>query len=774
MATGRDNIDLIWNVGELVHLFERETSVESFLQDVVELIADHMEADVCSVYLLDERTDVLVLRATRGLSKASVGKVTLEPGEGITGAALKELRPIIADKASSNPHFKLIPGLDEEPYQAFLAVPIRHGLSRIGVLVLQHRRAGFFSGHDARALQVIASQLAATLENIEFLMELRKAPAMLPEGREDSRFVFIRGDRGSGGIGVGLAVAFGERQDAMVDEGAGEHRELSVPRAVEVFRSAVDATHAQLEELQYSVEDSLSDVASLIFSTHLLMLMDVEFTGRMMEAIEGGVDPTQAVVGIVNEYVSLFSRSSNPRVQEKAVDVKDLGHRIIRNLRGDDGGPIDYTGQIVVARDLFPSELVKLAAQNVEGIVLAAGSATAHVSILARSLDITTVQTRDERIFDIIDGSPLIVDGLAGTIFVNPDRAMVAEFSEKKARLMGLSEAEVEVPAIAYTTEGVRIDVAANINLFHDTTLAARTRANGIGLYRSEFPFIIRNAFPSEEEQYIVYRRIVESAGANPVVLRTLDIGGDKRLQYLDELAEPNPFLGFRGIRFSLAYPDLFRDQLRAMLRAGADADLHILFPMISSVDELLEAKDHVASCIAELAAEDLPVHPQPKLGAMVELPSAVEGIENLAHHADFLSIGTNDLVMYMIGVDRTNERVMGMYRPHHPAVLRALARVIAAADAAGKPISVCGDAAADPAVLRFLLGTGLRRLSVDPKLIPRTRKLISSLSLRHLETVSRRLLSCGSIREVETLLRDEGLNGTEPDAGIAPEVSAP
>ena len=764
MAGERDNIELIWSVGQLVHLFEQESSVESFLRDVVGLVADHMKADVCSIYLYDEQEQKLVLRATKGLEEASVGSVFLEPGEGITGAALKELRPILEEQGATNPHFKHIPGMGEEPFQAFLAVPIRQGLSRIGVLVLQHKKAGFFSGKDARALQVIASQLAATLENVEILMELRKAPRETEAG-ERGPLVFLRGEQSCGGIGVGSLLLFGTPDQGMAEALSRPESTGSSPagsRGVEAFKQAVETSRQQLEKLQYSLDERLADVASLIFSTHLLMLMDVEFTGRMQTAIEKGQPAAAAVVSVVNEYVNLFSKTANPRVQEKAVDVKDLGHRILANLQGGTEATADYSGMVVVARSLFPSELVKLAAQSVEGVILAAAGATAHISILARSLEIPTVLTRDERAFDMSDGAPVIVDGLAGTVFVNPEPAMLEEFRERKQRL--LEQPEEEAPEEAKTRDGFEIDVAANVNLFHDTRLATKSKAAGIGLYRSEFPFIIRNAFPSEEEQYAIYRRIVEASDGKPVVLRTLDIGGDKQLQYLDPVTEANPFLGFRGIRFSLAHPDLFREQVRAMLRAGTNSDLHILFPMISSVDEFLEARELVQASVRELVNEGLETQQSPLLGAMIELPSAVEAVEELVEVADFLSIGTNDLVMYMIGVDRTNERVMDMYRPHHPAVLRALARIIRAADRANKPVSVCGDAASDGAVLRFLIGAGLRRISVDPKLIGRTRREVSELSVAELQELAERLLAAGSIRQVESIL--EG-------AGVAPKAPA-
>jgi phosphotransferase system enzyme I (PtsP) len=744
----KNNIDLIWSVAELASLFGKETSLEGFLSDVVGLIATHMKADACSIFLYDEDADVLVLRATRGLNPESVGSLKLNLGEGITGTALKELRPIREGRSKDSPYYMPVPNINEERYESMLAVPIKRGLTRIGAMVLHHGKPDYFDLQDTRAIQAIASQLAATLENVEILMEIhgereqRATEEALPAGS------VIRGKAVSRGLAAGKAVSFGRRSGQFR---LYEHEHEFGTEGLSRFRRALKLSQEQLEALQLEVEDDYSDVASLIFSSHLLMLRDEEFVGRMQREVEAGLHPESAVVKVVNEYVDIFTSSDNQRLQEKTQDVKDLGHRIIRNLSGAQDEAGDYKHQIVIASELFPSELVKIATQHAEGVILLDGGITAHISILARSFGLAVVLTRDKRVFQLPEETELVVDAYQGDIYVSPDE----EVREAFASNLRAKETAIDVDSIpeeTYTRDGVRIEIQANINISHDVKTARRYRGESIGLYRSEFPFLVRNDFPTEEEQYRIYRRVIAGMGKHEAVLRTLDIGGDKVIAQ-PELAETNPFLGYRGIRFSLGNEDLFRDQLRAMLRAGRGVTLKILLPMISSVDEFLSSQEILQGCLADLAAEGVPHNEEPLLGTMVELPSAVEVIEGLVRHADFLSVGTNDLVMYMLAVDRSNDRIGSMYKDYHPAVLRVLERIARAANEYDTPVSMCGDAAADPVMLEFFLGVGFTTFSVEPRQIPDMKRAVTRASVADATRVAEAMLGMETIAEVEAFL---------------------
>jgi phosphotransferase system enzyme I (PtsP) len=418
-----------------------------------------------------------------------------------------------------------------------------------------------------------------------------------------------------------------------------------------------------------------------------------------------------------------------------------------------DSAQADYEGRIIIARELLPSELLKLAAQRAAGLVLLSGAATSHVALLARSLRLPTVLIDRQDLLQWVEDQNLLLDAIQGTLFIEPDAGVQASYQRLLEERQRIEQLEPQVEDETHSSDGVRVRLLANINLLSDLEPATRLKAEGIGLYRSEFPFIVRDNFPTEEEQYRIYQRLIDRMNGKPVTLRTLDIGGDKSLSYAPNQNEPNPFLGLRAIRYSLRNRPVFTQQLRAMLRAGVNQQLKIMFPLISSVDEFVQAKEIVHQCIAELAAEELPHNPHPQLGLMVELPSAVELIEELAQEADFLSIGTNDLIQYMLAVDRTNEQISDLYVPYHPAVLRALYRVAEAALRNDIEASICGDIAADPHMMVFLLGCGIRSFSVDARHIPYLQQHITRTNVEEARRNAMKVLRLSRIDEITASL---------------------
>ncbi|HMP72157.1 MAG TPA: phosphoenolpyruvate--protein phosphotransferase [Kiritimatiellia bacterium] len=745
---------MICNIGELAGLFERSASLEDFLQTVVSVVAYHMRAAVCSVYLYDEDGQELVLRATQGLNKESVGKVRLKLGEGLSGIALKELRPIREGSAFHNPNFKFFPGIEEEKYQAFLAVPIVRGLVRVGVMVLQDPVQDYFDENDTKALIAIAAQLASTIENAKLLMALHRirtdlaAEAKGPPAEPLPKF--IKGRPGARGHGRGRAVVIGAEAEGFVDEGS-----LTLPGGtLEDFLYALKQTEIQLEALQVQMDRRLADVASMIFSAHILILKDRKFSGAMGDLIRGGLSAREAIVRVVSEYVRLFAKSPNPRLQEKVQDVKDLGRRLIGNLVRDNEESPDYTDHVIVARELLPSDILKLSAQNAEGLVLVGGGETAHVTILARSLDLPMVMVNEPRLLEEGGELRLLVDGDQGNLYLNPDGEILAQFDQLDATRREAEGYGERMGPETRTRDGTRVRLMANINMLSELEAAKQLKAEGVGLYRSEFPFIVRTSFPSEEEQYRVYRRLVEEMAGHEITFRTLDVGGDKILSYGPGSAEANPFLGLRAIRFSFRYRDVFEQQLRAMLRAGVDAKVRIMFPLISSVEDFVEARKVVGECIAQLAREGVAHHGSPKLGVMIEVPAAVGVVEELAREADFLSIGGNDLVQYILAVDRTNEQLSDFYVSHHPAVLRALERIAVAARKHKRPLSFCGEMAADPRMLPFLVGIGIHAFSVEPRRIPSVHQVVTKLSYGVCGKGAKKVLKLGRLAEIDAAIR--------------------
>jgi phosphotransferase system enzyme I (PtsP) len=718
------------------------------------LVSKNLGTPVCSIYLYDDDADDLVLKATVGLNPGAVNRVRMRSGQGLVGTVMATRQAVCEGHASQNPHFRYFPETDELPYESFLAVPIHKGVVKVGVLVVQHTQADYFETSDIMALKATGAQLAAVLENARLFMDLQRM-CRVPD-RPVPQLGFIKGQRTAGGYAHARSRIWGRSHGLLLAD-----TEVLDRGALVDFRQAVKITAEQLDALQERCARKLPESAALIFAAHFMMLKDPKFIDRMAERIENGEPATRAVRQVARHYLDLFADSPHPYIREKVSDIEDLAGRLLTNLLpADAAGGVDTGGMVVIARSLYPSELLKLAAESVAGIVLTNGGVTSHTAIIARSLKIPMVVVQHPELMHLEEGTPVLVDGDVGNIYVDPPADIIDRFDARnRTRRQMAAQVLPEQAGAARTADGTRVDLLANINLLGELPLAREVAAAGIGLYRTEFPFLIRPAFPSETEQYLVYRQVIQAMAGRPVVFRTLDIGGEKTLAYTNTAREPNPELGLRSIRFTLAHRDVFEQQVRAILRAAADSDtVGIMFPLISSVDDFLSARQVVVDCLERLAAEGLAHHDHPSIGMMVELPAVVESMADFAAEADFFAIGTNDFVQYMLGVDRSNKRVADYYRPEHPSVLRALQRMVRIANHHGKPISVCGEMGHDETMIPFLLGIGLRRLSIDPQFIPMVHRRIAELSVDACREHARALLSAGRIEAVQHILSREAV----------------
>ena len=746
MPQKRNHTELICNVGELSGLFSDATSLETFLQRTVEMIVEHMQADVCSIYLFYDDVQELVLKATKGLKSEAVGRVKLKLGEGLTGRAVKELRPICERHASQHPDYKYFSDIGEEPYESFLAVPILRGQARIGAMVLQNAQKNYFDSDDIRTFQAITSQLATTLETARLLMSLKeeREQGEIPDKGQDVKF--IKAQVGAEGFAYAEVEVFD--REALLPFAGVTGQDTAHTRAD--FDRALALTKQQLEQMQQDIEARLSDMASLIFTAQLLMLKDQEFIDDIVQQIDGGSAPEAAIIQTVKRFVALFDALPNTYLREKRYDVRDIGIRLLENLQGTEAFSQHHTGKIIIAQQVLPSDILKFYSLKIKGLVLLSGGVTSHIAILARSLELPLLICEEPVLLTLPQDTRMFLDGEQGNIYVNPEEEILARFREREQALLCQQHVGDRICAETRTSDGARVSLLANINLLSDIRVALSCKAEGIGLYRTEFPFIIRSDFPSEEEQYVIYRKVVEGMPGRAVTFRTLDIGGDKVLSYYNYGKEENPFLGMRSIRFSLRHKDIFHSQLRAILRAGhGAADVKIMFPMISSVDEFLEAKQEVDLCLEGLRKEGMPCHSSPAVGMMVELPAVLEIITALADVADFFSIGTNDFVQYMLAVDRTNEKVADLYLSHHPAVLKAIHRIVSAAMDKGRDISICGLMAQDVRFLPFFVGIGVRQLSLDPHAFYNVQSALARLSVRYAEQVAQDLLRQHSLEAV-------------------------
>ena len=741
--------ELLYDISELSHLFRESASIETLLNRAVEMVARRTDSAVCSIYLYNPEKQELTLRATKGLNPESVGRVHLKLGQGLTGLALQEMRPICEADASRNPNYRFFPGIFEERYNAFLAVPIARGVSKMGVLVLQRDASQCFEETDIAALETVASQLANIIENAQFLLGMHDAAPSEVKVLPDS-LKFVRGKVAAEGFAYGPSMVLDRHKSLSFLQ----HQDFGKVYTLDDFRNAVAYTERQLEQLQEQVEDKLSDAASLIFTAHLMILKDQDFIGKIAQQIEAGVNAPVAIAAVATDYMQSFLASSNAYMREKANDIEDLALRLIDNLlhRGEETGA--HRDHVIITRGLFPSDLLKLSSEGAAGVVLVGGGVTSHISILARSLAMPMVIMDAFELLNVPDGTPVLVDAEIGNIFVDPGDHVLERFQAQRRARLTLDDQKRLMKPTTQTADGARVLLMANINLLSDLKVARELNCDGIGLYRTEFPFIIRTTFPTEAEQYAIYRKLVESMPGKPVTFRTLDAGGDKILSYYHDIKEQNPAMGMRSIRFSLQNKAVFVEQIRAILRAGAGADLHIMFPMVSSIDEFREACEVVCESLDQLDKQGVEHHKKPKLGMMVELPSVADLIDDFAREVEFFSIGTNDLIQFMLAVDRTNESVADFYLPHHPAVLRVLNRIARAVRENGRELSVCGDMAHQTQYIPFLLGIGVRAFSVDPIFLLRTQQAIRATALPDAEAVAQSMLSRSRISDIEALLQ--------------------
>jgi len=747
------HLNLLCNVSELAAVLAGSENIENFLQRTVEMVARHMNANVCSIYLLDERSNELVLKATVGLNPEAIGKIRLKIGEGLVGATLEKLGPVKEGLASRHPRFKYFSVACEDSFDSFLAVPVLRGAERIGVLVVQHQEQNHFDEIDVMAMRAIASQLAGAIGNARLLIgHTGQAKDMRYANRTFETLGLIKGQVASYGFAFAPATVFDKSHAELVSIEIDTHSGYSLAD----FHRAVHDTTDQLQELQTRFAQRLAESASLIFAAHLMILKDVRFISEMEKQIKSGISVSAAVKSVAKHYIDLFESSTFGHIKEKANDVKDLAGRILKNLehRVQDF-QILMEDRIVIAPELYPSDVLRLASEDIKGIVLVSGGVTSHVAIIARSLQIPLMIANQPELLQLPDGTPIIMDAESGRIHIQPSEEVIRQFRSQKQSLIDTQALSQDMSPVTYTRDGVRVRLLANINLLSDLTLARDLKAEGVGLYRTEFPFLVRSAVLSEEEQFNIYKRIFDEMAGKEVTIRVLDIGSDKLLAYSDTTAEANPALGLRAMRFMFRHRDIFHQQLRAILRAAVEAQKpRIMFPMISSLDEFLEARKVVYTCMAELERENLSHHQKPMIGALIELPSVVEIIDALASEADFLSIGTNDFIQYMLAVDRTNAKVAEYFQPYHPAVVRSLAKIVSIARCRNKEISICGELAHDSNYIPFLLGIGIRALSVYPKFLPAVQKIIYKLRLSDAKLYAERLLAENSLKGTGEVLR--------------------
>ena len=682
-----------------------------------------MRTDVCSIYLTEPSTGTLVLSATEGLNPAAIGKVRLDSEQGLVGLAATSSEPINVRDAARHPRFKLIPLCEEAPYHGFLGVPVIHRGETLGVIVVQQAQERRYRDTDVAFLVTLAAQLAGVIT----LARANGAVELVASGhrRNDT---YVDAIAGAPGVALGVgAVAYSAAELESVPD-----RVPQDPHAEEAaFHTAVSQVVNELRRLQTDFGNTLLPEDLALFDALAMIASSDMLVEATVERIHAGNWAPGALRDTIDQYADQFMAIDDAYLRERARDIRDLGRRILTHLLQSGEAQRDYPARtILVGEDLGPIDLGKVPVDRLAGLISGHGSSLSHLAILARAMGIPAVVGTSGLVpLSQLEATELIIDGYRGRLYVNPPDAVRQEFSRLEREEQALSrELEHLRDLPAETPDGFRVALYANAGILADLTQSLSVGAEGIGLYRTELPFMLREQFPGEEEQRLLYRQVLEAFAPNPVTLRTLDVGGDKTLPYFP-VNEPNPALGWRGIRFALDNPVILVTQLRAMLRASVGLEnLRILIPMVGSLDEAEEAVHLLQRSWQELTDEGVEVA-LPPCGLMVEVPSAVYQAAALARCVDFLSIGTNDLTQYLLAVDRGNEPVAARFDSLHPAVRRALQRVMEAGEQLYTPVSVCGQAAGDPAMAILLLGMGIHSLSLIAGDLPRIKSVIRTFN---------------------------------------------
>lgn len=697
--------------------------LKAALSIIVQRVKEAMGSQVCSVYLLDPESNRFVLMATEGLNKRSIGKVSMAPSEGLVGLVGSREEPLNLEDAASHPRYRYFAETGEERYASFLGAPIIHHRRVMGVLVVQQKERRQFDEGEEAFLVTMSAQLAGVIAHAEATGSIRGLGRQ-GKGVQEAKFV---GVPGAPGAAVGTAVVVLPPADLNV---VPDRSVDDIDAELALFDKALGWVREDMQELSEKLATQLRKEERALFDVYLMMLEDAALGNEVRKVIRTGQWAQGALRQVVLDHVARFELMDDAYLRERASDVRDLGRRLLAYLQEERKTSLVYPDNtILVSEELSPAMLGEVPEGKLVGLISVTGSGNSHVAIFARAMGIPTVMGVVDLPYSKIDGIKLIVDGYHGEVFTNPSELLSKQYADVVEEERQLTEGLDALRALpCETLDGHRMPLWVNTGLLADVARAQQRGAEGVGLYRTEVPFMINERFPSEKEQLATYREQLQAFHPLPVTMRTLDIGGDKSLSYFP-IKEDNPFLGWRGIRVTLDHPEIFLVQTRAMLKASEGLNnLRILLPMISGTQELEEALHLIHRAWGEVRDEGTDV-PLPPIGMMVEIPAAVYQTRELARQVDFLSVGSNDLTQYLLAVDRNNPRVADLYDFLHPAVLQALQKVVHDAHLEGKPVSICGEMAGDPAAAVLLLAMGFDSLSMNATNLPKVKWLLRQIT---------------------------------------------
>lgn len=724
---------------------------------LVQRVRAAVNADAVSVYLIDNKETQYVLIATEGLNKQAQAQVRVPLDTGLVGLVGRREEPFNIEQARVHPEFYPISLLGEEHLNAFLGIPIIQHRKLYGVLTVQQEEARCFDDAEEAFLVTLAAQLGGIIAHAEAtgeLAELTQAPSLDTNKPENVQLI-LSGIGSVPGVAIGSAVIIYPPAD--IDSVPRQFID-NVEEEIAVFYDALQRAKNKMRRLGRRIKASVGDEEHALFDVYLRML-DKEHLGFEVahEIQRDRLSAKAALAAVIKKHVLQFESMKDDYLRERASDFRDIGRRVLAELESFQHEEIDYPRRtILIGDEITAAALAEVPEGQLAGVVSVKGSNNSHVAILARAMGVPTVMGVRGLKLEQVSRRAIIVDGFLGHVFVSPSKALLSEYKqlvqeedELNQRLVSLRDKPAE------TIDKHRVLLQVNTGLAMDSGQSMSVGAEGVGLYRSEVPFMSRDRFPSEEEQYIIYRQILKAFAPSFVTMRTLDIGGDKILPYFP-VEEENPYLGWRGIRVTLDHPDVFLLQVRAMMRANEELNnLRIMLPMITTLSEVDEAIRLVHQAYTELLEEGCQIV-KPELGVMIEVPAAALQARELGKRVDFLSVGSNDLTQYLLAVDRNNARVAGLYDSLHPAMIRTLIKIIEGGHAAGVKVSVCGEMANDPLAVILLLAMGVDTLSMNSLSLPRVKWVIRSFSLANARRILAEVLALEHACDIRLHLQKE------------------
>ncbi len=766
---------MLTTLRRIVLEFSQDTHLQSALERMVSQIKKSLKTDCCSVYLADYAQQHFLLMASDGLAEESFGQTTIGFSEGLVGLVGQREEPINIANARIHQHYIHAPEVEEDDFNAFLGTPIIHQRKVLGILSIQQKQARNFNENEEAFLVTLAAQLANALANAE-------VKNLFNQEEQSKGVKQLLGVAGAPGIALSQIVLCQPNAD-LSTLALKKVKVAEQSYQIQRFEDAVAKTVADFKQLSKKLSSVISDDNLAIFDVYIQLLEQAEIRQEISNKITQGWQAESALKLVIQHYITQFEAIDDSYLKERASDIRDLGNRLLVNLQQEQRERLSLPKEfILLADDVSATMLAEYQHKGLKGIVSLSGSANSHAAILAHALELPAIMGLSNIPLSQLEQQQAIVDGYSGELFINPDEALKREYEHLIAQERALTatiQQELHLPTI--TQDGRAIELQLNAGLSAGFECPENLDTLGIGLYRTEIPFMDRHCFPSEQEQTKLYEKILAGFPQKSVTMRTLDVGGDKSLPYFP-ITEDNPFLGWRGIRITLDHPEIFLVQVRAMLRANLHhKNLEIMLPMISNVSEVDEAIRLINQAYYEVKAEENNVFllrqkdkevdkgyksklPRPKIGIMLEVPSVIFQLEELAQRVDFFSVGSNDLTQYLLAVDRNNAQVASLHDAYHPAVLRAINNIAEQSAQYLVPLSLCGELAGEPAGALLLLAMGFDKLSMNGHNIARIKWVIRHVDFKRAKVILSHTLKLTTAKQVHSYLNEQleqlGLGG--------------